>query len=150
MTNPNGANQYQTDPRQALLIELYMNPESDTFSNAYQSAMKVGYEESYAAQITTRPWFQEKVRTFSLLQKAEKVLDETLEMDVKNTGSTQKGDVFTYTDSGIVRAKTDVAKFIAETVGKKKYSKKSPLENDNGDSLVNINVTNYGNDKPAS
>lgn len=108
-TNPNGANQYQLDPRQKTCWEYYTNPKSETFSNAYQSAIKAGYEETTAGQVTTEKWFIERVRRLNLLGKAEKVLDETLDYDVMNGGD--KIDV------GIVRVKVDAAKHITSTKG---------------------------------
>lgn len=44
-TNPNGANQYLIDPRQKKCWDLYVNPKSETFGNALQSALKAGYTE---------------------------------------------------------------------------------------------------------
>jgi len=77
-TNPYNANQYQMDPRQKLCWGYYIDPRSETFSNGYKSALKAGFEDSYALVITTRPWFEEKVLRGGLLSKAEKVFDRTL------------------------------------------------------------------------
>lgn len=109
-TNPYGANQYQNDPRQLLCWDFYADPRSETFGNAYQSAIKVGYEEATAAQITTFDWFIDKRRRLNLLNKAEKVLDRTLDFDPMNGGDK--------VDSSLVKAQTDVAKFVASTQGK--------------------------------
>lgn len=51
-TNPNGANQYLLDPRQIKCWEYYTNPKSETFSNAYQSAIRAGYENTTSLHIT--------------------------------------------------------------------------------------------------
>ena len=142
MSNPNGANQYLLDPRQNKCWELYTNPKSETFSNAYRSAILAGYEEDSAKQITVTNWFLERTRRMNMLNKAEKVLDETLEMDTKDF---ETGKV----DSSLQKTKADVAKFIASTVGKNVYSTRSELTGQNGESLV-INVVNYGENKPEA
>lgn len=49
--------------RQYRFIEAYLDPKSDTFGNAYQSAKVAGFKESYARSITANarntPWIQE-------------------------------------------------------------------------------------------
>ncbi len=127
-TNPNGANQYVLDPRQKLCWESYTNPNSKTFGNAYQSAMSAGYEEGYAAQITTVDWFLEKMRRLNMLSKAEKVLDKTLSYEPVN----EEGII----DTGLLRVQTDVAKHITSTLGKDEgYSTKTE---GNGGGNINI------------
>jgi hypothetical protein len=119
-TNPNGANQYQLDPRQKLTWELYAKPGTEYFGNAYQSAMKAGYEEGYAAQITTAEWFLDKLRRLNMLSKAEKVLDKTLTYEPVD----EKGEI----KVDLLRVQTDVAKHITKTLGKDEgYSEKSDL-----------------------
>lgn len=118
-TNPNGANQYQLDPRQKLCWEFYANPTSETFNNGMASAIKAGYSESHANTITTEQWFQDKVRRLNLLSKAEKVLDEMMEMDVmeevvyegRETGIMKR-------NAALAKIKQDTSKFIAQTQGK--------------------------------
>lgn len=110
-TNPNGANQYQMDPRQKLLWDSYINPKSETFSNAYKSALVAGYEEVTARQITGFDWFKEKQIRNNLLSKAEKVLDETLQIEVQYD---EKGLRHSAND----RVRLDAAKFVAQTRGK--------------------------------
>lgn len=134
-TNPNGANQYQLDPRQKLCWENYINPRSETFGNALQSALKAGYEEATANQITTYDWFVGKRRRLNLLSKAEKVLDETLEYIAIN----EEGKV----DAAVGRLKLDAAKVIATTLGKDEgYSTRSEVTGANGEALT-INLVNY-------
>lgn len=128
MSNPNGANQYVMDPRQRKCWEDYINPKSETFGNAYRSALASGYEENTAAVITTVPWFQEKLRRLNMLSKAEKVLDKTLEMEPVN----EEGK----TDVALLRVQTDVAKHITSTLGKNEgYSTRSELTGADGKDL---------------
>jgi len=80
VTNPHGANQFVLDPRQELFISYYLNPDSDTWSNAYQSALKAGYAEEYAKTITAQgtSWFSESISDHSLILKATKNLESAL------------------------------------------------------------------------
>lgn len=132
MTNPNGSNQYQTDPRQKLCWDLYINPKSETFGNAYQSAIKAGYAEDSAKQITVTTWFLEKTRRLNMLDKAEKTLEKTLQYEPVN----EEGRI----DTALLRTQTDVAKFIAERLGKEHYSSRQEVTGkDGGDIEVKIN-----------
>ncbi len=108
-TNPNGSNQYKLDPRQTLCWSSYIDIDSETFGNAYQSAVKAGYEENTAKQITTLNWFVEKYRRFNRLDKAEKVFDKILDM--------------TSEEAGIIRIQLDAAKFVAEKTSSEYKSK---------------------------
>jgi len=117
-TNKNNANQYVMDPRQMLCWGFYVDPESqETFGNAYQSAVKAGYEESYASQITTRPWFGEKVRKLNIVNKAEKNLDTLL-------------------DSKDERVKADMTKFTLSRLKKEDYSERSEVTGKTGERLI--------------
>lgn len=109
-TNPNGANQFVLDPRQKLCWESYINPRSETFGNAYRSAVLAGYEDETAKHITLQNWFLEKLRRLNLLSKGEKVLEETLDYVVLN----EEGKV----DASIGRLKLDAAKHVTSTLGK--------------------------------
>lgn len=132
MTNPNGANQYQLDPRQKLCWESYVNPQSGTFGNARQSAIKAGYVEEYADQITTSEWFLEKLRRLNMLSKAEKVLDKTLSMEHVD----DKGIV----KVGLLRVQTDVAKHVTSTLGKNEgYSTRTEITGNEG-GAIELNV----------
>lgn len=110
LTNPNGSNQYNLDPRQKLCWEMYINPKSETFGNAKQSALKAGYAEDSANQITVTTWFLEKTRRLNMLSKGEKVLDETLSYVAIN----KEGKI----DVGVARIKLDAAKHVTSTLGK--------------------------------
>ena len=134
--NPNKANQFNLDPRQNLCWDYYANPKSETFGNATQSAIKAGYEPKYADQITTSEWFIGKLRKLNMLGKAEKVLDEMLEMSTVSVKEVNGEQVFA-TDAQLAKIKQDTAKFIAERVGKDEgYSTRSELTGKNGEAIV--------------
>lgn len=88
------------DPRQALFLELYLKPGSQTFSNIYQSAIKAGYTEEYAKNLRNQvDWVSEhigEVTKDKLVKKAKRVLDKSL-------------------DSEDEKIAQDTAKFIAKT-----------------------------------
>lgn len=52
------------DPRQLALFDFYLDPDSLSYGNAYQAALRAGYSESYAKVFMARSnsWF---VRTMS-------------------------------------------------------------------------------------
>jgi len=119
--NPNGANQYLLDPRQKECWDLYVNPKSETFGNATQSAIKAGYEPDYADQITTAEWFKGKIRRLNLLDKAERNLDKILDLPLEDKAN-------------IV---LDASKFIAKTLGKDEgYSDRSELTGKDGKDIT--------------
>jgi hypothetical protein len=142
--NPNGANQYQLDPRQLKCWEYYVDPKSETFGNAYQSALKAGYEEATAAQITSFDWFVEKRRRLNLLSKSEKVLEETLETPhivplISMFGPVidkETNQPYQKVEPSILKIKQDTAKFIASTQGKNEgYSQRTEVTGPNGKEL---------------
>jgi len=128
-SNPNKANQFILDPRQKLCWDLYINPKSDTFGNATQSAIKAGYTVDTADVITNTDWFSGRLRRLNMLGKAEKVLDEMLTMDA--------------IDSAEKKIKQDTAKFIAERLGKLEgYSARTEVTGENGEPLALTMVIN--------
>lgn len=140
-TNPNGANQYMLDPRQSLCWGYYSNPKSETFGNALRSAIKAGYDDEYANSITAAEWFCGKLRRLNMLRKAEKVLEETLDMDVTESGKKVPA---------LVGIKNDVAKFIAKTQGKNEgYSERHEHTGKDGEELkpATINIINPNDDQ---
>lgn len=125
MTNPNGANQFQMDPRQLKCWENYINPKSKTFGNGRQSAIEAGYEVDYADQITTVEWFKDKLRRLNMLSKAEKVLEKTLDYKTEDDEGKVKTD--------LLRIQADVSKHITSTLGKNEgYSSRSELTGKDG------------------
>lgn len=89
------------DPRQALFLEYYLRPNSPTFSNIYQSAIKSGYSESYADNMRakTLEWVSGNVGAITkdgLVVKAKRNLDKLL-------------------DSQDEKIQADITKFVAKT-----------------------------------
>ena len=94
------ANQYEADPRQLDFLQRYLNPQSKTYSNVYQSALDAGYSNEYARQLRSKAdWVTENTHLVTkekLVTKAKKVLDKSL-------------------DSQDEKIAQDTAKFIAKT-----------------------------------
>lgn len=142
-TNKWGANQYREDPRQKLCWEFYINPRSKTFGNARQSAISAGYSVKSAAQVVNEPWFNTKYQRLNRVSKAEKVLDEILEMSTKNSKIVGSGDNVDYIeveDPQLLRIKQDTAKFYLERLKKKHYSLRTEVSGKNGEA-IKFNIT---------
>lgn len=103
-------------PQQIQFLSHYTNPESETFSNAYRSALKANYSEEYAQNITGQlpDWLSESISDIKMLKKAERNLDKALDIDINNK---EIGD-----------RSLKATLFVAERLGKKKYSQKYDLE----------------------
>jgi hypothetical protein len=111
-------NQYQADPRQQLFLAAYLDPKSETFSNAYRSALKAGYEDEYAKVILSKDldWLSEAVKDENLVMMAEKALTEALGYVTAD----ESGKV----DAGAGRLKLDAAKLVLKGLKKDKYSER--------------------------
>lgn len=118
-------------PQQELFLAVYCNPKSDTFGNAYRSALKANYSEEYSQNMISQlpDWLSTNISDMSRLRKAEKVLDKTLEYDPV--------DEIGRINNKLLKTQTDVAKFYAGTVGKSKYSTRQELTGADGKDLVN-------------
>ena len=112
-TNPNGANQYTSDPREQICWDNYIKTILNGQENAYQSAIDAGYEEATARQITVRSWFierKDKLRRKDMLSKAERNLDKTLDLVCVN----DEGKIV----PELLKIQVDVSKTIVQTLGK--------------------------------
>ena len=121
------------DPRQQDFLKYYIDRSSETFSNAYQSAIKAGYAEEYARNLTSLmpDWLSEFIDKLQrMLIKAEKALEDSLE-DIEDK-----------------KLRQDTAKFIASRLGKKHYSERQELTGMDGKDLT-INIINYDNTNSA-
>jgi hypothetical protein len=129
-TNPNKVNQYtQPDPRQSLFLSYYIDPKSETFSNAYQSALKAGYEEEYASTILNQDlaWLSESLSDSHLLQKAEKRLNQILDFEPVD----QEGNI----DNSLIANQMKAVTLVAKGLGKNKYSERVEQTGANGREL---------------
>jgi len=97
--------------QQRNFISYYLDPKSDTFGNATQSGLKAGYPLSYAREIlSAKPaWLMENLNRNNMLVKAERNLDEALDIGVRHE------------DMGDRCLKATL--FVAEKLGKGIYDK---------------------------
>lgn len=58
------ANQWSNTPQQHKFMELWINPRSETFGNAYQSAVQAGYSPHYANQIASPAVHNEWIQAY--------------------------------------------------------------------------------------
>jgi phage terminase small subunit len=130
----------ELNPQQIAFLNLYNNPKSETFGNAMQSALKAGYAQQYAENITNLmpDWLSENMeRRKRILNKAERNLEDLL-------------------DSADDRVKADITKFAAKTLGKNEgYSERTELTGKDGKDLptpllASLDVSNNNGDKENS
>lgn len=126
------------NPQQQKFKEAYCNPNSSTFGNAYQSALVAEYSDEYAKNITGQgnDWLSEILRDREMLGKAEKVLNKTLDLE----SQIDKNGMI---DSSIEKVRLDAAKFVAETLGKEKYSKQSGVDLTSGGEPFKVDVISF-------
>lgn len=96
------------NPQQEEFLKNYLDPSSETWSNATQSAIKAGYEPDYADNIMALmpKWLSEALQDTGLVEKAVKNLSEFIG------------------DNPNQNIKWDATKFSLTTLGKKKFSNK--------------------------
>lgn len=106
--------QRKLNPRQTAFMSFYFDPTSPTFNNARQSALRAGYSEEYADNITHigPDYMTTDVRRAAMLQKAEKNLEAITDMPVDEVKRTPQN----------FKTWQDTNKFIAERIGKEAYS----------------------------
>lgn len=122
-------NQYKVDPRQAEFLAAYLDPSSETFSNALQSALRAGYSQEYAESITHKmpDWLAEKVGDAKLVKAAEAALEEAVTYPtIDETGKV---------DASVAKVKQDTAKFITSRLQKNKWSDRQELSGPDGKEL---------------
>ena len=114
------------DPRVDMFKQFYLRPDSYTFMNARQSALRAGYTEHYANSITCNNgpvWYTEMIqsgdyRRAQMLDAAEKNLLETIE-EVTD-------------DIQAKKLKHDATKFVSERLGKQHYSTRQEVTGADG------------------
>lgn len=122
-------------PQQELFLAEYTNPKSDNFGNAVQSALKAGYTENYANNITglMPEWLFENIGDMKRLRKAEKNLDEVQNIQIYN----EEGKI----DANLIDKRTKVDMFIAERLNKDKYSTRTENTGKGGKDLIPETIT---------
>lgn len=113
------------NPKAEIFTQFFLSPTSTTFMNARGSAIRAGYSEHYANNMTVqRPkWYvsiteSADYRRAKMLDLAEKNLLESVE-----SYSDDKDDK---------KLKHDATKFIAERLGKDKYSTRQEITGKDG------------------
>lgn len=117
-------------PQQEAFLSYYTNPKSEIFGNARQSALKAGYAETYADNITDSmpEWLLENIGDMKLLKKAEKVLNSTLDYEPVNV----EGKI----DTSLLSIQNKTAQFVAERLNKDKYSSRQEQTGKGGKDLI--------------
>ena len=118
------------DPKQMLFIQYYFDPKSETFSNGMQSALKAGYAPDYAKVITAPSvgleWVVDAFSEMDLVQKADRNIRHFLDLPEDSDSK--------------LRVKSETTRFVAETLNKKKYSKRTDVDiTSNGERIEAIN-----------
>lgn len=105
-------------PQQELFLAVYTDPRSETFSNAYQSALKAGYSEEYSQNITGQmpEWLSESISDARRLKKAEKRLDQILDMEPLDEAGKP--------DNPLIANQMKAISLVAKGIGKGKYSER--------------------------
>lgn len=124
------ANQHTPDPRQTLFLSYYIDPKSVTFSHAHDSAIKAGYSEEYAKNITGQmpDWLSESIRDNDMLAIAEKRLKQILNFEPVD----EEGKI----DNSLLANQMKAINLVAKGIGKNKYSERIENTGANGQPLV--------------
>lgn len=110
----------ELNPRQIDFLRYYLDPkEKETFSNAYQSAVKAGFTEEYAKNITGQmpEWLSENIR------RRERILNK----------AEMRGEMLI--DSEDERVSADMVKHFTKTLGKEHYSERTEMTGKDGEAL---------------
>lgn len=128
-------------PQQELFLAYYTDPKSDTFSNATQSAIKAGYTKSYGDNITTLlpDWLLESIGDMKRLRKAEKRLDQILDLEPVN----DEGQV----DNSLIANQMKAINLVTKGIGKSKYSERTEVTGKDGGAIEINNVTELSDDE---
>lgn len=117
-------------PQQQTFLKVYLDPKSPTWGNALQSALKAGYAQEYAENIThlMPNWLSEAIGQTKMVQKAERNLDLALEGMLDEEGKKKdiqwKATDFTlsrlkkdYEDKSVITLVTEEAKKVEDALG---------------------------------
>lgn len=107
------------NPQQEEFLKNFLDPQSETFSNYTQSALKAGYSEDYANSITAQmpKWLDEALEDNNLVRKALDNLYEFLG------------------DRENINIRADMTKFTLSRLNKGKFSDRTEHTGKNGKDL---------------
>ena len=130
------------DPRQSATLAGYKDPKSETFANLYQSALKAGYDNKYASNLSAmRPaWLMENIEN-----DVQSVVQAEKNLRKYNNYQLEPDNIKTKRDIEVGKMQIDASKFILKTQARSKYSEDKELATPN----VQINIVNY-NEKPQN
>ena len=115
-----------TDPRQTAFKQYYIDPNSPSFANARASAIRAGYSEQYADNITAQQpaWLGDLLADTQLVRAEMLALSER---NLKNVVSEPKP-----TDIQDKKLWVDTSKYVSGTLGKEVYSTRSEVTGADG------------------
>jgi len=128
---PSGQSRKLT-PKMKLYLAYYNDPQSPTFNNSLQSALRAGYSQQYAENITskaTRSSWKDAKTTFyeEMLEKAEKNLSKLVDMPLEEH----------IDNASVLKILKDTNAFVSERIGKDKWSARQELTDKGGRRLFN-------------
>ncbi len=115
-----------SDPRQTAFKQYYIDPNSPSFANARGSAMRAGYSEQYADNITA----QQPAWLGSLLEDTHVLRAEMLALSERNLKSVVSEPK--PSDKDQKKIWIDTAKYVSGTLGKDVYSTRQELTGADG------------------
>lgn len=107
------------NPQRTKFLQMYQDPKSQTFNNAYRTGLAVGFSDNYSKSILVKnsKWLVELGSLFNdelMLSKAEENFREVQGLQIKDN----EGKV----DTNIIAQRNKVDMFLAERLNKAKYS----------------------------
>ena len=114
------------DPRQTAFKQYYIDPNSPSFANARASAIRAGYSEQYADNITAQQpaWLGDLLADTQLVRAEMLALSER---NLKNVVSEPKP-----TDIQDKKLWVDTSKYVSGTLGKEVYSTRQEVTGADG------------------
>lgn len=128
-------------PQQENFLAYYTDPRSDTFSNAYQSALKAGYAKEYSESITAQlpDWLSESLGDMKRLRRAEKRLDQILDLEPVD----EEGRI----DNSLIANQMKAINLVTKGIGKAKYSERQEHTGANGGAIEVNNIHELTDDE---
>lgn len=112
-------------PQQQTFLTHYLNPKSETWGNALQSALKAGYSREYSESITAQmpDWLSESLGKTKMVLKAERNLDMALDGLLDDP------------EKGAKTIQHKASEFVLKTLKKDTYSERTEVTGKDGKDL---------------